>query len=130
MDDLESQRSPSKSKLCQEASLDDEIIAHDPEPTHGYVARCIFCLLSLSYLATAGYLFTHYIFAPLEYLAFVSAKCTLCACCCPISVGRTFRNIALTPFRWARLAILGIGHIECWNHPVWPFRPSSKSCTK
>lgn len=104
-------------------------ISSDPEPTHGYCTRCLLAALSVFSVASALFLLTHYVLAPLEYIGFVCAKCVACNFCCPASVGRTFRNILLSPIRWARLAATGAGHIECWTHPTWPFRPASKPYT-
>ena len=129
--DEESQCSPIKVK--QVSSLDSQDHDHDAiveaEPTHGCFTRFFIGILSLFSIGSVGYILTHYVLAPIEYVAFLSAKCTVCSFCCPTSIARTFRNVALSPIRWARIAMTGVGHIDCWTHPSWPFRPTAKPYT-
>ena len=95
---------------------------HASEPIHGCFSRLLMCLLSLCSIATIAWAALEYILAPVQYVALLSTKCILCTYCCPPSVHRCFRNLAMTPLRWLRIALTGVGHIECWTHPAWPFR--------
>lgn len=126
INDEENQLSPKK-KVAGADSADDA--SFEPEPAHGCLVRLVLGILSALSVGSVGYILIHYILAPIHYIGFLAAKCTVCGVCCPPTIARTFRNIALTPIRWARLAALGVGHIECWTHPAWPFRPAMKPYT-
>ncbi len=105
--------------LDEDESEDGSI---DPEPTHSCANRLLIAMLSIVSFISIWIIFTEYITSPIAYLALVVAKCTVCTCFCPNFIQRSFRNIAVTPCRWARIALTGVGHIECWTHPAWPYR--------
>jgi hypothetical protein len=94
----------------------------ETEPVHGCIRRILLGLLSSMSMASILYFLIEFVVSPIHYIALLAFKCCICTYCCPEFIHRFVRNVGLTPCRWARISATGVGHIECWTHPAWPFR--------
>lgn len=99
----------------------------EPEPAHSTMSRIVWGSMSALSVACIWYIFAFWITSPIEYLIILTLKLTVCGFCCPHSVQKIFRNVSLSPIRWARIAVVGSGHADCWSQQVWPFRSNMKT---
>ncbi len=115
------------------------------EPEHGTCCRIIMFPLSICICVPAAlFLVVEAVTTPIQLVGMVLCKLTVCKCCCPDAVHHTARNVLCSPCRWMRISCTGrgvtflcveffcpyqlivfvSGHVSCWKHPAWPFRPN------
>ena len=99
------------------------IVTSEPEPVHGCCVRIIMAPAALvAFVPATAFAVAELVTAPIQCLALVVCKLTICNCCCPDSIHHCFRNVVFSPCRWCRICATGKGHVVCWKHPAWPFR--------